>query len=477
MSRKLQYKVKQRLEMLPGYRETAVYGTGLISRPVGTFPTVSVPLTDRFEYTYSGDKSSFNVCKRYQTINPDAHQRPVAVTRYVDKSLGWKEGVSMWETPTEVGLPDLEVAYVPSGGPLEAPNLGDADEAAHDCYLSLMAATPDRFMNAGRSLCELKDTRQTLRGLRDFLKWAVSAGRGRIKATTTIFEAARMYLTVRFGIEPTVSDVKKFLKQLGSDKLKILQVPRKLEKGTVLRAAYKIGASQAMLNQLCGVPPNGNAVEVRSTWIGTNGVFLVPNTSGSSRPWLPGTWALRRVRCREYRGVLFGRLKAPIEMSSSMRKMRAFEWSCPLGKTFWDLTPFTFLIDWFCDIGSVIERLDKICIGTEIRPQFESGIWHSAMMADTVYQPVISCASTVSLTGEPPDAWYPIWHARAMNSTTVSDWVRCSCESNYARAPYVPPASILLPALRWKLSGYQLSTGAALVISLSKSLKRAFRRT
>lgn len=466
---------KERTLLLPGWRNAAGMGEGLVVRPLGVIPSQDVLKTETIDYTYDGNKRHFNVCDHDRSyLGTSGLHHPLSVTRYKSRNYGWPATVPWYQwsqtPPTVMEGPPQEVLFRPTLPVLNREDNGYVDKE-FEAYMKLRYLAVDKFMNLYQSIWELKDTPDTAEGLLRLSRFMVSAVKaGRLQIGATMMEAAKAYLTYQFGIAPTVSDIRKFADQCSRQKLRVLQVPTRYEKGEVIRARWKIRESDSNLTQLCGFPP---MAETRvDGWVGHNGVFYTRDSSVKTRPWIPSDNRLRNVRCYEYTGWVFGRLKKSIDISSVDKKLRVWSWNCPAAATLWAITPMTFLLDWIVDIGSVIERLDRYSMAIGKEPEFETGVWRSVRREAIVRQPSVICRSEVyGTTGRVYPGDYPIWNYTCINSAFVSRWNHTERIVEYDRGVYVPSASVWLPPVRWNLNAFQLSTGAALIMNLSKTVK------
>lgn len=442
-------------------------------RAIGGFPRdYGNPRVDRIEYTYDGLKTTFNTCNAYSN-DLQGMIPPGVVSTTSNETIGWKDVAEMRVMDPYLlrNPPGYELFFTPQHVH-RTWDRGGVDGAAFDAYQSVRTAVPHTYMNVMRAVAELKDTKQTLKGFESFFKWASSVGRGRITPLMSCLEVASAYLTWQFGVAPTVSEAKKFCSELSSEKLRFRVEPLVIEKDQIFRAAYKIKPTNEELTALCGVKPQA---EVKyQPWLGTNGVFTYLDTSSYTRPWIPDEWwyHLSRVWSTESRGVVFARASKSYQSSSMKQGFNEFRWNCPIVKTMWDLYPFSFLVDWFVDIGTTIRRLEHQTEHEEVQALFKE-IWHSAESALVERAPRISCESNVlDCVRVHPD--YRMWSVPIRNRAFISSWEVCSTQKVYHRTPYVPPIAPLLPTFRWKLSAYQLSAGAALITTLAGSLAKAY---
>lgn len=467
-------KVKFRRKRRERYQDVRVnpfgLGNGLISGPLDSFQLVPTFRKERLEYTYNGNRKAFNTCQAYHD-NTWGLVTPKRISLYDDVSVGWSEGSSQWIKPsrlTSVVKSVFFLPYVPTKF-LEQEGLS---ERVFDCSRNVKYYNPSTHMNWVRSAVELRDTKQTLKSLRSLINWAQYVGYDRLRPNASAAKVAEAYLTHQFGIAPTAKDVRTFIRQIASEKLVICGKPRRIGKDSIIRSGYKLAPSDDDLTKFCNIDSPiyvDNVVE----WIGNNGNFWKWSSNSATKPYIPGNWAdrLTRVVSTEYQGVLFARATNNIELPGFGTSTREFVWNCPLVKTLWDTTPFTFLVDWFIGVGDTLKRMERENAIAFSERQL-SPVWHSAHSILVERVPRIHCKTVITDIRPAPPCGYPIWYVLCRREAQIASWHADGETKTFTRAPYVEPLTALLPTFRWPLSSYQLSAGAALIMAQGLACKR-----
>lgn len=353
-------------------------------------------------------------------------------------------------------------------------SLAERENARIDGYNRLIHQPPQRHMNVLRSVMELKDTEQTLSPLVNFMKWmqemngrSVRLGRvfKPISTGMKLSAAASAYLWYRFGVEPTVSDVNQFRKELESGRLSVRgHKPRLIPRNSVLVGRYSVRPSREEVLSLMFPNARGGSFSYeRELECSRNGgyVSVVPN--GISDPFL-----CRFVRVAgATRGCYFARTKEDIEISGLSSLRRSFGWSCPALKTLWDLLPFSFLVDWVIDVGGAIERLEK----RYLMESFEKSlgpIWHAERTETILYAPGIATFKCRMLGTQPPAHPYTGGRFKIMAEGNLSYWVKERSFSFYREKLSEAPA-LVSPVWTARVNAYRITTGMALLAQLAKS--------
>lgn len=356
-------------------------------------------------------------------------------------------------------------------------------QARYDAYQKLIHLVPAEHMNFARSAIELKDTKQTINQLCQFTKWVNSHGGRTLKlvnrAGKKVFRKvdlldncaslASAYLWYSFGVEPTVSDVKTFCSQCSKGSLKVLgSKTRIIPKGTTM--VYRYSARPKAVNIGKCMFTNG--------WVDSSGrvtidkveqIQLVRGTTWyTASTYLTPPRAKRVVSTGE-RGAYFAQLVRDVEISQSEDLSKRMEWNCPIGRTLWDITPFSFLLDWFVDVGQLIENLDHWSVGKRYRTSM-TPIWQNVSKRSETYIPSLQYWGFRSIVpGDVPDSWGHGGYATAMLRYKAAPAL-VGAETSFTRgetsAPGLPPLVI-----QSEVKAYQISSGMALLMQFANGLR------
>jgi hypothetical protein len=341
-------------------------------------------------------------------------------------------------------------------------------------------------MNVARSALELKDSKQTVGQLMSFMRWVKSRIGTRVSIAKPFAKMARKVLTVKdtvaacasaylwyqFGVEPTVADVKQFIRELSQGKLRVrgYNNPLVIPKGQTVRARFRCAPRAGQIREL--MYPDTRA------WTGTIDVdpYLGHSwPSEESITWPPsaqisGDFAAHRVDVSEISGVYFAKLKKSVKIDGLSQLRKRWEWSCPSFKTLWDLLPFSFLVDWVVDVGSIIERLEKRYV-TQNYAEYLGPVWLAETRRTVRYYPRL-VSGDLQITGlrAPADRL----HGGLLNATwSISGdmWKGGSTNRTFTRSEVKDTPTTVMPRVTWPLSAYQISTGMALFTQFAAEMR------
>jgi hypothetical protein len=346
----------------------------------------------------------------------------------------------------------------------------------YDALNKLIHLVPDQHMNVLRSAMELKDTKATITGVIDFIKWCQSQiGKvvvlkgvaRRLSLLTNVVVFAEAYLTYQFGIAPTVSDVKQFLRELSEGKLRVKgnRTIAGYHKGQVVVARYVASPTLDQVGaEMFYDTHSGEASGTRAVRLYTGTSYIEVPLSGPADGWSRAA----EVRVRRETGCYFAELNRDLEISGLEELKRRWEWNCPSFKTLWDLCPFSFLVDWLVDVGKFIERLEKRYLSPNYR-RYLGPIWWARTRQERVYRPALDRFTVEVESAQPPDdpgnggilnlRWHWKAHPHLVSQAEVFD-----------RGPVTSEPTAVWPEIGQRVSAYQISTGMALLASSYKGL-------
>lgn len=355
-------------------------------------------------------------------------------------------------------------------------------KARMDAWNRLVQLRPSRSMNVARSVLELKDSKQTMGQPLSFLNWARSNfGRklhtGRksyivLGLGSKLSSVATAYLWYKFGVEPTVSDVRQFLTELGQGKLRAFGELGKThclaKKGEVLVARYSATLGKPrILEIMFGSNPT-------ERFLGHLNLF--PGRMLTSVTWpAKGLWDHpgdiprgRTVRVHgEIRGCYFARAKEDVTVSGLDNLRRHWRWNFPGLKTMWDLVPFSFLVDWIVGVGDTIEALEKRYLVENYSGSL-GPIWRAECERVTEYHPIVSGSLLVegnraSGTLDPYD-----YGGVLISGTARYSYYQGAVQKAFQRAPVGDPM-VVWPTLTRQVHAYQITSGMALLAQAARA--------
>lgn len=386
------------------------------------------------------------------------------------------------QEPEAIPLDSVLLTVVPKGTAKIKADDALVQQCQYDAYQKLIYLIDVEHMNFARSLYELKDLKDTIHPFIEFYKWAKGLIKGRIRlpkecvktmgktwgVLRSCADLAKAYLWYKFGVEPTVHDVKQFTAELSSGKLSVQgrKEPIRVPKGSVVVQRYSANpglarVSDVMFNGHGKVDKNGVRyckAETVMNWPNISTYHTFPN------PFPDGTaWVTPKVVTSEFvRGAYFAEVIRDIEIPGDVHHMRQMAWNCPMANTAWELVPFSFVVDWFVDVGTFIHNLEKYTIGISERTKL-GPIWHACQTVTDTYRPALRSAKWNLKGKDPPDS--------DQSGGTLQATAEWSCapqledrELSFERQPSTRPA---LPSLKYstEVKAYQISTGMALLAS------------
>lgn len=418
--------------------------------------------------------SRFNPCV-HTVASSDNGYLPASAAELT--SIRWRGHAKPGEDITAMEpLPSQYIGLKPNGSTSIEVSLAELENARFDGYNRLIHLNPDRHMNALQAAMELKDTKQTLGGLLDFIKWGhehlgrkVKIGKGLLRpltAASKLGDVASAYLWYKFGVEPTYQDIEHLRDDLSKGKLRVKGTkPKTYAKGTVVKAFY--AAHPQSPDILSAMYPNAThgsvsiSQDMVHTWSGYNTWTgdILPN--GVTDPF-----ACRKVTVvGAVRGCFFAQVKNDFEIAGIDQLKDRWAWNCPSFRTLWELLPFSFLVDWVVDVGRYIERLEKRYLSVSYESHLGS-IWGWEKTSTITYGPKIN--SLAMHWGNPVTLSRTKW-AYNHNVTGSLGYYRCAHSTHFTRSVRAGLTGVNIPAISRSIKAYQITTGMALLAQLAKS--------
>lgn len=374
-----------------------------------------------------------------------------------------------------------------SRGTLYAPTGQKVRQAQEQALLNLWAGRPRRHMNVALALIELRDVKKSIDQFCEFAKFGVKLVKGQVplpRYITSVLgppraisascqRTAEAYLWYTFGVRPTVDDLTRFIREVRTSKL---VVGGRKRKPLLIGRTYANGFRSDPDNTPKGRDGLGSfqdhigfgAWSMTATYAGNPVIHIYPTCIS---PGLNG-YTIRKVY-----GKVFAKVREqgkwtwryfPTDMS----------WSCPLLRTAWELVPFSFVMDWFVDVGSSIQRLDDLSWVATTRFAFDEP-WISRVTEDVHYAPLYYGRAglgvqEITWNGQYGQSW--VVRARGMwEKVRYADMVPERKIITYDRMPcselgltYASLWRQLVPEWQGRLKAYQITSGMALLESVFK---------
>lgn len=406
---------------------------------------------------------------------------PATLASFTSRALEYRGGSYYTHSEPEFRILDSRLEYQrPIGTTSIVVPWDEVERARTDAYTRLQHLAPPPHMNVLRSAMELKDTKETVDSLISFTRWCknlcnagsivLNGKRRLVTLATNVATFARYYLTYKFGIEPTVADTKQFLRELSEGKLSVKgsQAVAGYRKGQTVVVRYVTGPSASDLAAAMFPTTGGGSGEVRP-----EPIRLMAGSSALTVPFgnhPSGFSQGREVTVRREVGCYFAQLNRDLEFRGLDELKRRWTWNCPSFRTLWDVCPFSFLIDWFVDVGASIERIEKRYL-MQNYAQYLGPIWWAQKVQTKVYHPALRRFDVSASKPQPPSD--PSYGGTLNVGWTWEAAPHLVSQSEvFERRPVTVVPTALWPALGQRISAYQISTGMAMILSFAGDLAR-----
>jgi hypothetical protein len=430
--------------------------------------------------------AKFNLCSQAKDVSYVGF--PASGCSYTNRSFKCIPGSLSGRLPEVIPDPSRFERWLSSGQRELSYDESELLERQHDAYTRLCALRPPVHMNVVQAACELKDTKQTMRQFLSFMEWARrSLGRvlkrgpiaRRVSLLSSCASVASAYLWYQFGVEPTVQDVSRFIKEMSKGKLAVKGHPTTKRvvhhKGQVLKVFYSVkprisDVSAAMFgNSSSSKCTTDQGV---ATWEGHDHIVLPNGTTWVTAPHGEQPQTLYRGRTvitRERKGCYFAQVLQDVEMTGLEELQRHLSWNCPLAATMWELTPFSFLVDWVVDVGAAIRRFERGTCAATGRPSL-GPIWGWEKEITRRYQPALVRFDAYTSGLEAPES---LGYGGSLNLSWVISAmpIETGRSEAFNRFP-APMPKPLWPQVAKEIKAYQISTGMALLAQLASKFRR-----
>lgn len=285
------------------------------------------------------------------------------------------------------------------------------DKALGDAIASVASQGYRAMMNLPQAIIELKDVPRSISQLGQLMSWCRGVARSRNSARAlkrlvrygSLQQVARTYLNAVFGIMPTASDVSNFLKQ----------IPKRLElsgrvvdykKGQRIRAAFRLGGG-GEIPIYAPTSVNGTYTKVGSRYrrwsyslglesLGASSSSVAAEGTTNTGDWPYGSHLAFRVSSLQ--GVAFGRVAETVDWNDAVNALDDILAQAPPALVLWELTPFSFVVDWFADVSGWMRRANRMRWASARGLRLEDGVWLGERSTSSTYYPKVTQSLTES---------------------------------------------------------------------------------
>lgn len=434
-----------------------------------------------------------------------------------NRTVTFKGHTPTWDDPQQNHW--LMIVAKPSGSQARINAWYDSTDAEHarrDALTNIWAGLPERFPNHIRALIELKDTRRTVRGLASFFNWGSRVLNGRkvtlykwVRAKRsgygqwrrvryaldphgcTIHEVASLYLNAVFAILPTVVDVQRFLETIRDIGVRGVQGRVPSLEGLVVKAHYRVkprdlGSYLAVskttrkVKKFQGMGINGNDARAGQTsWHDSRTYGVNPDVDLSNIRVLPV------IQSHEIHGTVFCRIKP--DASAFFKEHYGHVgavWSFPPLQTAWEITPWSWLVDWFFNVRQSVRRAERLAtawwaqMGFEDPWIFQKEITKSYIPRASVEVTSPEAGSSFSIRSS--NGRYYANPSPSLVTTTTWGYEQGGVTTavSYSRGPWdnVPVPTPPPRRTKRRVPVFQISVGMALLASLGARGQRKVAR-
>lgn len=359
------------------------------------------------------------------------------------------------------------------------PTTREVDDARYNALLSMYGGTPPTIPNMMRALLELKDSRKTINGLVHFYRWArtMSSGahfwrktlngwrklRGGEVARLSTQEMAAAYLNGVFGIAPTLQDASTFLHRIMSG-LDVFSVPqgRPAIPGSVITSRYRVRPRSVEPRSFTTVVAQRVRVSthVRQNQMFCDAMFAPRELGEALRSKAPD------LIVEDIRGCVFARLKEDLSdyFLANFGKV-GLTWSYPPILTAWELTPWTWMIDWFARTRQSIRLAERAARTFWMRVGFNEPWLAERRILRRYCHRLLENREIISDNR----VFWPSYNQRVLDATvqstyTIQPGASYEVAGSFWRGPYTDAPRVGSEATGITVRVFQISIGMALVL-------------
>lgn len=256
------------------------------------------------------------------------------------------------------------------------------------------------MMNLPQAIIELKDIPKTIRAVPRLVRFLKKLPKGLkgLSYASTAAEVAAAYLAYVFGVRPTAHDVSNFMGQV-PERVGIGVRRVQYHKGQKVRVGFSLKGEELNNYQMATTTNTG----VIGYYVGSSGTWTAQkpflygwgNDAGIALPGVTKSWAWpnlasKRLTSRELTGVVYGRVAA--DFSGEFSVLDDIGFNSGLMSTAWELVPFSFVVDWFADIGKWLREANKLNAARRLGFSLDGGCWVSRRESLVKYVPVLTAS-------------------------------------------------------------------------------------
>lgn len=361
----------------------------------------------------------------------------------------------------------------PSSSITCGPSEDEVMDAISSAAVSLASQPIKPMMNLPQAIIELKDIPKTIKAVPKLARFLKGPGKS-LGSFATVKEAASAYLAYTFGVKPTVHDVNNFMGQV-PERVGIGVRQVRYKAGQPVRAGFTL-RDEDTLSQYRQAATAWSGIQrysLGASWADVvpvgqanlNSTAIAPRGVTRTRDW-PWT-ADYKIVSREVSGVVFG--KVANDYARDFSWMDDMKINADPISTGWELVPFSFVVDWFVDLGRWMREANKLSEARLSGFTLENGVWLSRRDSLVTYLPVCDYRCTCEWDGYHSGDSYPCWFK--VETSKVVRHEPYTTELGYSRSLYRD--RITFPRLRikglWGQSAFQWTTGTALAIQACSS--------